>query len=376
MRSSYRIDIALTLLFVPRQYHPGGHHLFGAKRLWQATLGTALLGCMFISLICTAVLASSDQPVSWDIDDGSMKAKLILPEADVELASIAICEINVLASSKIEYEIGIPESDWGDQGIELVDKAPVLIEEGDRKSAPDVWQVQVIPLEAGTSEISGPVITYWQSDSSVSEAATPVVRLELPSSTLTVVNPLEDTDDTQLSRMKDPLAAKTDYSRLLTVLLYAAGVVILAAAIVWIIRRLRYIRSQELTTTSRPRAAHEIAYERLKNIEESGLIEQGRCREFHFAISACLREYLENRFGIPALEMTTEEFLEHSQTREYLPQACRTRVVELLSLSDLVKFAKRDSLIDEMRHVLTSVRRLIDETLNKDDTQEDEVVKQ
>lgn len=338
--------------------------------LWLL-FAAAILACVYPHERCPTALGSSEADTSWDVDDGNIRASLVFPDEEVELAGVFTCEIVVEAASGIDYEIEIPTSEWSGQGAELVGDGPVLVE-----WEPDVWHVQVMPVEAGELNLSGPFIVYNHSSSETADTEASFGRLELPRFTLRVANPLEGTDNVELGRMKDPLAAQVDYSRLATVLACATAVAACIGLLLLLIRHRRCKNKREPAVEALQKPAHEIAYERLREIERSGLIERGCYREFHFAISECLREYLENRFRIPALEMTTEEFLDYSRSQKNLPDICRTVVPELLRLSDLVKFAKRESLTSEMRNVLVSVRRLVDETRENPETQEDEVSKQ
>jgi hypothetical protein len=54
--------------------------------------------------------------------------------------------------------------------------------------------------------------------------------------------------------------------------------------------------------------AHEIAYEALRGLKSSGLVEKNMIKEFYYALSFILREYIGNRFHIFAVNQTTEEF--------------------------------------------------------------------
>lgn len=303
------------------------------------------------------VEASAD---TWDADEGLIRSSFVVPEGDTELAAAIAVEVVVLADPVIDYEIILPAPEWGDKGVHVLSDRPVLIEKGNRRSAPDRWEIRLMPMETGEHEITGPVVAYSQGNASDSTAARTYSTLQLPSHTLKVVNPLDRASDSELGPMKEPLAAKPDYRRPLIILLAAAAIVSILTVILWYLRRRSGGFDHDQAPPRRP--AHEVAYERLQIIQQSRLIEQGLHREFHFAISECLREYLENRFGVPALEMTTEEFLEYSRTRLDLPEICTSGAADLMRLNDLVKFAKRQSITDEMRHVFDSVRSLIDET--------------
>lgn len=324
-----------------------------------------------------------------DVDDGDVKAVFKLPTGDVELAAVIDCEILVLAPSGAEYRIELPRSEWLSGGIQIIENGPTRVARGDGTLISDRWTLQLMPMETGELSILGPAIVCESPvpnrpagtgavDRGAAGGDTPdegsgtlsqKVVLQLPSRILKVVNPLDELGEAELRPMKDPIPARPDYRRPAAILAALIGGIASVALLARVIRhRLRRRDRREHDVPRRP--AHEIAYERLRKIEEDELIERCLHREFHFAISACLREYLENRYGVPALEMTTEEFLVYSGTRSDLPDICRSSVVDLLNLSDLVKFAKRESMSGEMRHVLESVRRLVDDTREAGDTRE------
>lgn len=88
-----------------------------------------------------------------------------------------------------------------------------------------------------------------------------------------------------------------------------------------------------------PRPAHELALEALAALEASPLLERGQVKEYHIEVSDILRTYVERRFGVDALEMTTREVLgglaEVGLDREVVEPLGR-----FLTQCDMVKFAK------------------------------------
>ncbi len=88
-----------------------------------------------------------------------------------------------------------------------------------------------------------------------------------------------------------------------------------------------------------PRPAHEIALEKLDAISKGSLLEEGRFKEFYFAVSEAVREYLGNRFGFDSLEMTTTELLDRL-SRVRLEGVTLQEVSEFSQDCDLVKFTK------------------------------------
>jgi hypothetical protein len=108
--------------------------------------------------------------------------------------------------------------------------------------------------------------------------------------------------------------------------------------------------------------AHLIALRRLEALQEAGYLESGGFKIFYSELSEIIREYMENRFQIRALEMTTEEFWVHLTTNNCLNREQQLLLGEFLNFSDLVKFAKHLPFLDEAGRALSKSRQLIEET--------------
>ena len=90
-----------------------------------------------------------------------------------------------------------------------------------------------------------------------------------------------------------------------------AGFVILAIAIftVWYVRR-RPKKEPEVIVKPKPQIpAHEIAMRKLAQLEEKRLWQKDMVKEYYSELTEVLREYMEVRFDIMALESTTDEIV-------------------------------------------------------------------
>lgn len=83
----------------------------------------------------------------------------------------------------------------------------------------------------------------------------------------------------------------------------------------------------------------QIAFSRLNELKEAQLWEKGQEKEYYTRLIDILREYLQERFGINAMEMTSSQILKALRSNEEtrLPKKYMERVVEI---ADYVKFAK------------------------------------
>ena len=87
------------------------------------------------------------------------------------------------------------------------------------------------------------------------------------------------------------------------------------------------------------RPPHEVALEKLAVLKAAKLWQQGEVKEYHSELTYVIREYIEGRFKVPALESTTSEIMRSLRGTD-LEEDLFNRLRELLQMADLVKFAK------------------------------------
>jgi hypothetical protein len=141
---------------------------------------------------------------------------------------------------------------------------------------------------------------------------------------------------------------------------YIAGgiAVILAIALFFYWRA----RRKKPTPVAKPvirRPAHEIAFEQLAAAEKEKLWQNGNYKEYHSRLSDIVRTYIEHRFGINAMELTTDEILASLKT---MPAREKDLLRHVLSLSDLVKFAKASPINTENELSISYARDFIEAT--------------
>lgn len=88
-----------------------------------------------------------------------------------------------------------------------------------------------------------------------------------------------------------------------------------------------------------PEPPYEVALRRLTGLKADKLIEKGDFKRYYIELTFILRNYIEGRFGIPAIESTTFE-LKRSLKHDDLPRPQAEAAVSVLMRADLVKFAK------------------------------------
>lgn len=124
---------------------------------------------------------------------------------------------------------------------------------------------------------------------------------------------------------------------------YLWGLVLLGAVVaslVWLaVRALRRSRGTQEAVELPKEAPHIVAIRSLLVLDSQKLWQNGRYKEYYTRLMDILRSYLDGRFGVGAMEMTTDQIVEAFKQLP-LSDKQRRELGTLLGESDLVKFAK------------------------------------
>jgi hypothetical protein len=114
----------------------------------------------------------------------------------------------------------------------------------------------------------------------------------------------------------------------------------------------------------RPQAVAEIIppHERARRKLQEALKLIYEPRLFCIAVSGTLRSYLEEAFALRAPERTTEEFLNELQSSSPLSLSQKQSLADFLVRCDLVKFARDEPTVEQLKELHESALRLVDET--------------
>lgn len=116
-----------------------------------------------------------------------------------------------------------------------------------------------------------------------------------------------------------------------------------------------------LLPKKKPVPPYQLAMQRLGNLREENLWQNGREKEYYTRLIDILRDYLQGRFGINAMEMTSQQIVrvlsENETTR--MPNA---RMRKILEIADFVKFAKVRPLPDDNHRALAEAIQFVEET--------------
>ncbi len=113
-----------------------------------------------------------------------------------------------------------------------------------------------------------------------------------------------------------------------------------------------------------PRPPEELAWEAIHKLEDADLIHSGQIKEFYYQLSVILRDYLERRYRLSALDRTTSELLSEFR-RQNFDSALTSIGRDFFENADLVKFAKFTPGENEVTDDLNRVKQFINLTTPK-----------
>lgn len=138
-----------------------------------------------------------------------------------------------------------------------------------------------------------------------------------------------------------------------------AGGAALLAAVLLVLRYLKQRRRKPRTVPEAPpKPLHERVLEALAAIERKQLWQQGLAKQYHSEVTDLLRTYVEERYGVPALERTTDDLVAELNASA-MGREPRELLANLLRLADLVKFAKYAALPAENEQLMAGAVRFV-----------------
>jgi hypothetical protein len=110
------------------------------------------------------------------------------------------------------------------------------------------------------------------------------------------------------------------------------------------------------------RSAFDVARARLESLEARGAPRPGEADAWYVELSSTVRRYIEDRFGVRAPELTTEEFMREASASAELAAGHAALLHAFLERCDRVKFAAYRPDERESREALAAARRFLEET--------------
>jgi hypothetical protein len=111
---------------------------------------------------------------------------------------------------------------------------------------------------------------------------------------------------------------------------------------------------------------HIVALEKLEKLSQEKLWQQDKTKQYYISLTEIIRDYIEGRFKIQALEQTSEEIL-ISFRNTAIDDDSIQKLKQILLLSDLVKFAKEKPLPTENELSLSNAYAFVNGTKREEE---------
>ncbi len=199
-----------------------------------------------------------------------------------------------------------------------------------REGTQPLWSVQLMTLDTGKVFIPPIPFSYRVgNDTGMRTASSNPLFLTVSGVTVDTQGEIKD--------IKPPVDAPWKFE---DVVPYLIGFLVLAGAGWWYYYYRK--KQQERVSVVHSRIApapHAEALKALRLVEEKKLWQQGKVKQYYSEVTEIIRKFFEGRWGIVALEMTSDEIL---QQMKHFPEALKVwkEMQSLFTTADLVKFAK------------------------------------
>lgn len=288
---------------------------------------------------------------SWAQQAPSVRSKLATDT--IMIGDQITMEIEV--EKDIATEILIPQFEKGQltKEIEVLGLPRLDTLERDGRQMKLRLSYLITSFDAGNYILEGfPIV--WEKQNEVFDTVYSADKLSLVVQTFDI-----DTTKQQIADIKPPIQTPLKWVEIKEIVLYSAlGAVVLGVIIYFLIRYFKTRKRKELVKPKEP--AHITAIRSLEQLIAKKLPEAGLHKEFYTELTDILRTYMNGRYGIWAMEMTTPQIMD--AIKEVNDDKQVKKLGELFSLADIVKFAKWRPSVDVCNESYNTAYYYIEET--------------
>ena len=181
---------------------------------------------------------------------------------------------------------------------------------------------------------------------------------------LNVIQPFEIDTTLAITDIKPLQRAPIWWWGIIRWVLLAIGCILLGIGawyfIKWAMHRKKGGELQLAEVEKRP--AEEVALEKLDKIKAEKIWQEGKVKEYHTELTDVIREYIGRRYEVKSTEKTSDETLRELKPLMGEQKELFERLRKMLSLADLVKFAKWHTTPDENESALLTAYDFVHET--------------
>jgi len=304
-----------------------------------------IISLLFITLLCGELLQAQDVQVSAKLDSTN---NIIIGD-QVKLKLEVVCPNGTILMWPVIKDTIIKQ-------IEVAGRTKIdTIYSADKKNLTLKQTYTITSFDSGSYKIPSFVFNYrFVKDTTSYSAATNELYLNVNTVAVDTTKSIKD--------IKSPLKAPLTFREVLP---YLIGGIVLVAIILLIIYYIRKRRKAEPFISFkqvRKIPAHEIALQALKKLKDDKLWQNNKVKLYYVELTEILRKYIEGRFEVDAMEMTTDEITTIFRTID-IAEELKRKLKNILVLADLVKFAKAQPIANEHDLCLTNAFDFVNQTI-------------
>lgn len=292
-----------------------------------------------------------------------VRVDAVLDTSKIRIGEQANIDIYVTYNAKENKNLKIQWPTIGDTltgKVEVVSVSPIDTTFPDKTNSSKIFQHQKVTISVYDSGYYAvPGFEFILNDDTTNSIYTNPLFIEVH----TVPT---DTSATKLKDIKPPFEEKFNWKWYLDYIYWGLGILVLTIIVFFIVRRYNRKNTNEILEPEKPKIpAHITALAALEKIKEEKIWKDGKVKEYYSAISDTIRLYIEERFGLNALESTTDEIMTAFRT-QVVDKDSKDKLQQLLTLSDLAKFAKMTPIEDEHNFTLKNAFDFVNGTKRDD----------
>lgn len=298
-----------------------------------------------IFLCLTAVLAASQCFAAGITATAKLDSAMLLMGKQTAL------HINVVGSLKPEGQLSVIDTMWRD--VEIIDMGtPEITDLGNNRKE---LKQDIIIQSFDSGMYAVPPVIYIQPGETVATNSPVLKVIPVPVDTLKTIHDYADVSGVDRKVLDYVPDWMTDYGVWILLALIVIGLAIFVYY--------KWLRQGKvpLLPKKKPVPPYNLAITSLNNLRSQNLCERGEEKEFYTRLTDILRVYLDGRFHINAMEMTSTQIMDalrnNDETRPSEPM-----MKQILEIADFVKFAKVRPLPDDNKLAMDSAIRFVEDT--------------
>lgn len=246
-----------------------------------------------------------------------------------------------------------PKEDPSSQIFDILDEKPPESQMEKGKKV-EVFRLRIAFFKSGKTAFPELAVNFKDLKGRAARARSSPAEIEIKSALAGEKNPKDIRD------IKGPLWMNYPWYY------YAAAGLVLLLLVLLVLFFLHLRRkSRAAVDAIKPiRPPWETALENFSALENSGLLADGKIKEFYISLTDIFRTYLEELYGIPALDRTTIELFGEMK-RAQVPREHAAAARDFLARCDRVKFAKYIPSEEEIKKDVAEGRRIVQATIPK-----------